>query len=182
MGINAMHVAKTGLNAQQVRMQIISNNLANVNTNGFKRDRANFESLLYQIIRSSGAQTSVDTELTSGFSVGTGVNIVSANKMHSQGSIISTDNSLDLAIDGTGFFRANVNENVSPRLKFWDEVEEFPAIHLNSGSETREYQAGGYKDRFLSITIRCYVKDEDSVDVLDELLEDVETVIEENSQ
>ena len=64
-----------------------------------------FESLLYQIIRSSGAQTSVDTELTSGFSVGTGVNIVSANKMHSQGSIISTDNSLDLAIDGTGFFK-----------------------------------------------------------------------------
>mgnify|MGYP003114726577 CR=1 FL=1 len=85
-------------------------------------------------------------------------------------------------IDGTGFFRANVNENVFPRLKFWDEVEEFPAIHLNSGSETREYQAGGYKDRFLSITIRCYVKDENSVDVLDELLEDVETVIEENSQ
>ena len=93
------------LNAQQVRMQIISNNLANVNTNGFKKDRANFESLLYQIVRSIGAQTSVDTELTSGFSVGTGVNIVSSNKMHSQGSIISTDNSLDLAIDGTGFFR-----------------------------------------------------------------------------
>ena len=104
MAINAMHVAKTGLNAQQVRMQIISNNLANVNTNGFKRDRANFESLLYQIIRSSGAQTSVDTELTSGFSVGTGVNIVNSNKLHSQGSIVSTDNSLDLAIDGGGFF------------------------------------------------------------------------------
>ena len=102
---NAMHVAKTGLNAQNSRMQVIANNLANVNTTGFKRDRANFESLLYQIIRSSGAQTSVDTELTSGFSVGTGVNIVSANKMHSQGSIISTDNSLDLAIDGTGFFQ-----------------------------------------------------------------------------
>ena len=105
MGINAMHVAKTGLNAQQVRMQIISNNLANVNTNGFKRDRANFESLLYQVIRSSGAQTSVDTELTSGFSVGTGVNIVNSNKLHSQGSIVSTDNSLDLAIDGGGFFQ-----------------------------------------------------------------------------
>tara|TARA_Y100000992_G_scaffold281225_1_gene228834 strand:+ start:443 stop:1216 length:774 start_codon:yes stop_codon:yes gene_type:complete len=100
-----MHVAKTGLNAQQVRMQIISNNLANVNTNGFKRDRANFESLLYQVIRSSGAQTSVDTELTSGFSVGTGVNIVNSNKLHSQGSIVSTDNSLDLAIDGGGFFQ-----------------------------------------------------------------------------
>ena len=105
MGINAMHVAKTGLNAQQVRMQIISNNLANVNTNGFKKDRANFESLLYQVIRSSGAQTSVDTELTSGFSVGTGVNIVNSNKLQSQGSIVSTDNSLDLAIDGGGFFQ-----------------------------------------------------------------------------
>ena len=105
MGINAMHVAKTGLNAQQVRMQIISNNLANVNTNGFKKDRANFESLLYQVIRSSGAQTCVDTELTSGFSVGTGVNIVNSNKLHSQGSIVSTDNSLDLAIDGGGFFQ-----------------------------------------------------------------------------
>ena len=105
MGINAMHVAKTGLNAQQVRMQIISNNLANVNTNGFKKDRANFESLLYQVIKSSGAQTSVDTELTSGFSVGTGVSIVNANKLHSQGSIVSTDNSLDLAIDGSGFFQ-----------------------------------------------------------------------------
>ena len=105
MGINAMHVAKTGLNAQQVRMQIISNNLANVNTNGFKKDRANFESLLYQVIRSSGAQTSVDTELTSGFSVGTGVNIVNSNKLHSQGSIVSTDNSLDLAIDGGWFFK-----------------------------------------------------------------------------
>ena len=105
MSTNAMHVAKTGLNAQQVRMQIISNNLANVNTNGFKRDRANFESLLYQVIRSSGAQTSVDTELTSGFSVGTGVSIVNSNKLHSQGSIVSTDNSLDLAVDGGGFFQ-----------------------------------------------------------------------------
>lgn len=85
-------------------------------------------------------------------------------------------------IDGTGFFRANVNKNVSPRLKFWDEVDEFPALHLNAGSETREYQAGGYKDRFLSITIRCYVSDEDAVSALEELLEDVETVIEENSQ
>ena len=69
------------------------------------KDRANFESLLYQVIKSSGAQTSVDTELTSGFSVGTGVSIVNANKLHSQGSIVSTDNSLDLAIDGGGFFQ-----------------------------------------------------------------------------
>jgi len=85
-------------------------------------------------------------------------------------------------IDGTGQFLTNVNENVSPRLKFWDEVEEFPAIHLNAGAETREYQGGGYKDRFLTITVRCYVQDEDAVLALDELLEDVETVLEDNSR
>ncbi len=85
-------------------------------------------------------------------------------------------------IDGSTGYLSNVNENVSPRLKFWDEVEEFPAIHLNAGSESREYQMGGYKDRFLTVTVRCYVQDEDSVIALEELLEDVETVVEENSR
>ncbi len=85
-------------------------------------------------------------------------------------------------IDGTGDFLTDLNENVSPRLKFWDEVDEFPAVHLNAGGETREYQGSGYKDRFLSITLRCYVQDEDSVAALDALLEDVETVIENNSR
>jgi len=84
-------------------------------------------------------------------------------------------------IDGRGIYHTAVAE-VSPRLKFWDEVEEFPAIHLNAGSETRQYQGGGFKDRFLNVTIRCYVNQEDSVDALDELLEDVETVLEENSR
>ncbi len=85
-------------------------------------------------------------------------------------------------IKGQGAFLTDLGENVSPRLKFWDEVEEFPAVHLNAGSETREYQGGGYKDRFLSITLRCYVQDEDSVQALDELLEDVETILETNSR
>ena len=85
-------------------------------------------------------------------------------------------------IDGTGAFLSNVDENVSPRLKFWDEVEEFPAVHLNAGSETREYQAGGFKDRYLAITIRCYVQAEDAVEALAELLEDVETALEDNSR
>jgi len=85
-------------------------------------------------------------------------------------------------IDGTENFLSNVNSNVSPRLKFWDEVEEFPAIHLNAGSETREYQTAGYKDRFLTVTVRCYVQAEDAVQALDELMEDVETVLEENSR
>ena len=85
-------------------------------------------------------------------------------------------------INGSGGYLSDLNENISPRLKFWDEVEEFPAVHLNAGSETRAYQGAGYKDRFMSITIRCYVHDEDSVAALDGLLEDIETVIEENSR
>ena len=85
-------------------------------------------------------------------------------------------------INGAGSYLTDLSGNVSPRLKFWDEVEDFPAVHLNAGSETREYQGGGYKDRFLSVTLRCYVQDDDSVQALDELLEDVETVLENNSR
>jgi hypothetical protein len=85
-------------------------------------------------------------------------------------------------INGSGNFRLDLSNNVSKRLLFWDEVEDFPAVHLNAGSETRQYQGAGYKDRFLSINIRCYVNAEDAVSELDKLLEDVETVIEENSR
>lgn len=85
-------------------------------------------------------------------------------------------------IDGTGDYLTNVYENVYPRLKFWDEVEDFPAIHLNAGSETREYQGGGYKDRFMSVSIRVYVNEEDAVIALDKLMEDIETVLETNSR
>jgi len=83
-------------------------------------------------------------------------------------------------INQTGAFLTDVFDNVHPRLLFWDEVDTFPAIHLNAGSETRQYQGGGYKDRYLTITVRCYVKETDAVKALDELLEDVETVIEDN--
>ena len=102
---DALNVAKTGLNAQQERMSVISNNLANVNTVGFKRDRANFETLLYQDLREVGAQTSQNTQLPTGLAIGTGVRIVSSEKLYSQGSIINTDNSLDMTIDGGGFFQ-----------------------------------------------------------------------------
>lgn len=85
-------------------------------------------------------------------------------------------------IDGNGEFNTDVYGNVSPRLKFWDEVNQFPAIHLNAGSESRVYQAGGFKDRFLSVSIRVYVEAEDAVEALEELLEDIETVIEANSR
>lgn len=86
------------------------------------------------------------------------------------------------AINGTGNFNTDIDDQVSPRLKFWDEVEVFPAIHLNAGTETRQYQGGGYKDRFLNVTIRCYVNETDAVLALEGLIEDVETVLEEKSR
>lgn len=86
-------------------------------------------------------------------------------------------------IDGSGAFLSDLSNNVETRLKFWDEVQDFPAIHLNAGPESRTYQAGGYKDRFLSITLRCYVSDEeDATEALNVLMEDVETVLEDNSR
>jgi len=84
-------------------------------------------------------------------------------------------------IDGSGNYHIDLAEQVEPRLKFWDEVEEFPAIHVNAGRETREYLTAGVKNRFLIVTLRCYVNEEDAVDALDALLEDVETVLEDNS-
>ena len=85
-------------------------------------------------------------------------------------------------INGQGAFLTDVGENVHPRLKFWDEIDEFPALHLNAGSETRDYRTAGVRDRFLTISIRCYVQDEDAQEALNELMEDVETVVEDNSR
>jgi len=85
-----------------------------------------------------------------------------------------------LTINGTGHFLSSVS-NVEPRLKFWDEIEEFPAIHINAGSETREYLGAGEKFRYLTLTFRCYVNEEDPVEALERLMEDVETVIETNN-
>ena len=101
----ALWIAKTGLDAQQTRMSGISNNLANVNTTGFKQDRAVFEDLLYQTIRQPGAQTTTDNQLPSGLMIGTGVRTVATEKLHTQGNIIQTDNALDVAIDGRGYFQ-----------------------------------------------------------------------------
>jgi flagellar basal-body rod protein FlgG len=101
----ALWVSKTGLDAQQTRMSVISNNLANVNTSGFKRERAVFEDLMYQNIRQAGAQSSQDTQLPSGLSLGTGTHVVSTEKLHTQGNIVQTSNALDVAINGRGFFQ-----------------------------------------------------------------------------
>jgi len=100
----ALWTAKTGLDAQQTRMQVISNNLANTNTTAFKRDRAVFQDLLYQTVRQPGAQSSQDTQLPSGLSTGTGARVVSTEKLFTQGNLSQTEDPLDLAIQGRGFF------------------------------------------------------------------------------
>ncbi len=84
------------------------------------------------------------------------------------------------AIDGTGNYKSDLGNNVSPRMQFWDEIDQFPAVHMAAGSETREYYGGGNKWRFLTITVRVYVNSEDPVDELEEILEDLETVLDNN--
>ena len=102
---SALWAAKTGLDAQQTRMSVISNNLANVNTNGFKADRAVFEDLLYQNVKQVGGATSQTTVSPTGFAVGTGTRIVATEKTYTQGSFATTGNSLDVAVNGRGFFQ-----------------------------------------------------------------------------
>ena len=101
----SMWVAKTGLDAQQTRMNVISNNLANVNTTGFKRDRAVFEDLLYQNVRQAGGQTGANTQAPTGLMLGTGVRVVATEKLHAQGNMVNSQNPLDLAIAGDGHFQ-----------------------------------------------------------------------------
>ena len=103
--IRSLSIAKTGLDAQQMHLDVISNNLANVGTTGFKRSRAVFEDLLYQNMRQVGGQSSDQTRLPSGLQLGTGVRIVATERIHTQGNPTKTDNSKDVAINGNGFFQ-----------------------------------------------------------------------------
>jgi flagellar basal-body rod protein FlgG len=101
----ALWAAKTGLDAQNTRMAVIANNLANTNTTGFKADRAAFQDLMYQNIRQVGAQSTQNTEYPTGLTLGTGVSIVATEKDYTQGSINQTNGSLDLSVSGRGFFQ-----------------------------------------------------------------------------
>ncbi|MEM7219894.1 MAG: flagellar basal-body rod protein FlgG [Pseudomonadota bacterium] len=100
----ALWAAKTGLDAQQTRMSVIANNLANVSTTGFKRGRPVFEDLIYQNIQQVGGQTSQETEYPTGLHLGTGVRIVATERSFSQGGLTNTGNGLDIAVNGRGFF------------------------------------------------------------------------------
>lgn len=102
---SSLWIAKTGLEAQQTRMATISNNLANASTTGFKRDRAVFADLIYQNVVQVGAQSSEDTVNPSGLNIGTGVRTVATEKLFTQGNILQTGNTLDIAIQGRGFLQ-----------------------------------------------------------------------------
>ena len=106
--IRSLWIAKTGLESQQTNMDVISNNLANVNTTGFKRSRAVFEDLMYQTIRQPGAQVGAANQLPSGLHVGTGVRTVATERIHSQGNLKDTGNSMDIAIQGKGFLQVEM--------------------------------------------------------------------------
>lgn len=108
MGNAAMHIARTGLDAQDMRMRVISNNLANVNTTGFKRDRASFETLAYQVVTAAGSASTSETRYATGLNLGTGVRVQGTARMNTQGSLQTTGNSLDMALDGDGFFQVQM--------------------------------------------------------------------------
>jgi flagellar basal-body rod protein FlgG len=104
----ALHVARTGLDAQNERMRVIANNLANVNTTGFKRDRASFETLAYQAITAPGAPSSGDNKYATGLNLGSGVQIAGTERIDTQGTLQTTGNALDMAIEGNGFFQVQM--------------------------------------------------------------------------
>ncbi len=109
----ALWVAKTGLDAQQTRMSVISNNLANTNTTGFKQDRASFEDLLYQQVRQPGGASSAQTQLPTGLQLGTGVRVVATAKNFEQGGQQQTGRALDVMVNGRGFFEVMMPDGTS---------------------------------------------------------------------
>ena len=111
--IRSLWIAKTGLDAQQTQMDVISHNLANVSTNGYKRSQAVFEDLIYQNMRQVGANSSSDTQLPTGLQLGTGVRPVATSRLFTQGNLQQTSNSCDLAISGHGFFQLQMPDGTT---------------------------------------------------------------------
>jgi flagellar basal-body rod protein FlgG len=103
--IRSLWIARTGMDAHQTQLDVITNNLANVSTNGFKRARAVFEDLLYQTMRQPGALNTQQNTIPSGLQIGTGVRPVATERIHTQGNLQQTGNSLDIAVQGEGFFQ-----------------------------------------------------------------------------
>ena len=111
--IRSLWISKTGLDAQQLAMDVVSNNLANVSTTGFKRSRAVFEDLLYQTLRQPGAKSSQQSAIPSGLQIGTGVRPVATERLHTQGNLVQSGNGFDLAISGSGFFQVQLPDGTT---------------------------------------------------------------------
>lgn len=109
----ALWISKTGLDAAQTDVAVVSNNLANASTVGFKKDRAIFEDLLYQNINQPGGRSSADTELPSGLMLGAGSKVVATQKTHTQGNLLTTENALDVSIQGNGFFEVQLPDGTA---------------------------------------------------------------------
>ena len=111
--IRSLWIAKTGMDAQQTQLDVISNNLANVGTNGYKRQVAEFEDLLYQNLRQAGANSSQQTQLPTGLQLGTGVHLVATPRIFTQGNLQQTGNQFDMAINGNGFFQVQLPDGTT---------------------------------------------------------------------
>ena len=106
--MRSLWTSTTGMSAQNLNMDVIANNLANVSTTGFKKSRADFQDLLYQIMKVPGSPTSADTKSPTGIQVGLGVKPAAITKIFTEGDIVQTQNTLDVAIEGAGFFQVNL--------------------------------------------------------------------------
>lgn len=111
--IRALWIARTGLDAQQTHLDVISNNLANVSTNGYKKAVAVFEDLLYQTVRQPGAQSSQSTQIPSGLQIGTGVRTAATQRIQTQGNLQQSNNALDVAIQGDGYFQIQLPDGTT---------------------------------------------------------------------
>ena len=142
MSIMAMHTSATGLEALSTKLDAIANNLANVNTVGFKRSRVNFEDLFYQIRRQPGVENSLGDITPAGVEVGTGVRVSSTQLMFQQGSFEPTNNPLDLAIDGNGFFRVQIYQDMGPNGVGYTRAGNF---FINANNELVLGNSNGFK-------------------------------------
>jgi flagellar basal-body rod protein FlgG len=145
--MRALNTAASGMAAQQTSVDVIAHNLANVNTTGFRKNRAEFEDLIYQTIRTPGGTTGEGQKLPTGIQIGEGVRIVSTTQMHMQGSLLQSGNPLDVAIEGSGFFQitrpggelaysraGNFKTDAEGRLVTVDGYQVEPAITLPSNA------------------------------------------------
>ena len=156
MPTSALHVARTGLDAQDQRMRVIANNLANVSTTGYKRDRANFATLAYQDSRVAGQQSSNETQYANGLNLGTGVGIQSTSRIDTQGTLQTTGNNYDLALDGDGYFQVqmpggqtgytragNFSRSADGQLVTSQGYQVIPAIQIPEGAQSISVAADG---------------------------------------